>query len=242
MIRPAAGSIASHFRNAHGLECTRMPSSSSGRRRAATSFVAALSALSLSAGVASRAYADGDPASDVLAVQKLFLPTDAHVPIREQLQLSALLNQSSRNGYPLRVAIIGSQSDLGSVTALWGKPQTYARFLGGELGLVYHGTVLVIMPNGYGADVTAAGTRTASGEAQLPVPGQHLGDAAITAVERFAASAGTPLAPPNMQSRVVPHSASALPWLAFALGLIPLALAWGLSLRRQPLALHARQR
>jgi hypothetical protein len=206
------------------------------RRRVATSFAAALSALTVSAGIASRACADGDPASDVLAVQKLFLPTDAHIPVREQLELGALLTQSDRRGYPLRVAIVGSQSDLGSVTALWREPQAYARFLGSELGLVYHGTVLVVMPNGYGADVTAPGTRTASGETRLPLPGQRMGDAAIAAVERFAASAGAPLTTPDVRSQAVPHANSPLPWLVFGLGFIPLALAWGLSLRRQPFA------
>lgn len=212
-----------------------------GRHRAAKASVAALAALAMVGADASRAYADGDPASDVLAVQKLFLPTDADIPVRQQLQLSALLNESARKGYPLRVAIVGSPSDLGSVTAFWRRPETYARFLGSELALVFHGTVLVVMPNGYGADVTAPGTRTASGETRLPLPGQHLGSAAIAAVERFAASAGAPLTAPDVRTQAVAHSADVLPWLVFGLGFLPLALAWGLSLRRQPLNLGARR-
>ena len=203
--------------------------------------VTAILVLAGLAAAAPRAYADGDPASDVLAVQRLFLPTDAHVALRQQLQLSALLRESAHKGYPLRVAIIGSQNDLGSVTALWRRPQTYARFLGSELALVYHGTVLVVMPNGYGADVTALGTRTASGDTQLPLPEQHLGSAAIVAVERFAASAGAPVSVATVRIPTAPRATDALPWLVFGLGLIPLMLAWGFSLRRQPLRLRARR-
>ncbi len=193
------------------------------------------------AGVATPAYADGDPASDVLAVQKLFLPADANVPVRQQLQLNAMLGESARKGYPLRVAIVGSPEDLGSITGLWHRPEAYAQFLGRELALIYHGTVLVIMPNGYGSDVTAPGTRTATGTTQLPLPGQHLGSAAIAAVERLTESAGTPVTTPDVHTQVVSHPDDPAPWLVFVLGLLPLALAWVLSLRRQPLTLHIRR-
>jgi hypothetical protein len=213
--------------------------SKGGRHQAVRSVVVVLLALAVVAAAAPRARADGDPASDVLAVQKLFLPTDANIPVRQQLQLSALVNESARKGYPLRVAIVGSQSDLGSVTALWRRPETYARFLGRELALVYHGTVLVVMPNGYGADVTAPGTRTASGKTELPLPGQHLGSAAIVAVERFAASAGASVTAPDVRAQSVSHSADPLPWLVFGLGFAPLSLAWALSLRRRPLRTRA---
>jgi hypothetical protein len=214
---------------------------SDGCRHLATSLVIALVALLVLAAAAPLARADGDPASDVLAVQKLFLPADAGIPARQQLQLEALLNESARKGYPLRVAIVGSSIDLGSVSALWRRPEAYAHFLGSELTLLYHGTVLVVMPNGYGSDVTAPVARTATGETQLPLPAGHLGSAAITAVERFAASAGTPLTSPTVHLQTAPRAGSLLPWLVFALGFIPLILAWGASLRRQPLALRLRQ-
>jgi hypothetical protein len=210
--------------------------SSDGCRRLLTWFAIALFVLVALAGAAARAYADGDPASDVLAVQNLFLPVDAGIPAGDRLELTDLLDQSARRGYPLRVAIVGSPSDLGSVTALWRRPETYARFLGSELALVYHGTVLVVMPNGYGSDVTAAGTRTASGETRLPLPARHLGSAAIAAVERFATSARTPLTPPTARPQAVPRETDVLPWLVFGLGFPPLILAWGLSLKRRPLS------
>jgi hypothetical protein len=197
--------------------------------------------LAVLMGSAASASADGDPASDVLAVQKLFLPADARIPVSQQLQLSALLSDSARKGYPLRVAIVGTESDLGSVTALWRQPETYARFLGKELALVFHGTVLVVMPNGYGAALTTPRTRHASGEAQLPVPGRQLGSAAIAAVERLAASAGKPVAARQVHPHTVAQTTDALPWLVFGLGFVPLALAWGMSLKRQPLTVRTRQ-
>jgi hypothetical protein len=206
-------------------------------RRLSASIAIAISALLVLAMAVPRAYADGDPASDVLASQRLFLPTDADVPASEQL----LLKESAHEGYPLRVAIVGSASDLGSVTQLWRRPETYAHFLGAELALIYHGTVLVVMPNGYGSDVTASGVRTASGETQLPLPDKHFGVAAIAAVERFAKGAHTPLTARAVHTSVTPRPTGPLPWLVFGLGLLPLIGAWGLSLRRQPLTLRSRR-
>ncbi|MBV8430338.1 MAG: hypothetical protein JO244_04200, partial [Solirubrobacterales bacterium] len=96
------------------------------------------------------ALADGDPASDVLATQTLFLPQDAQVPLAEQAQLARLLQEAARSGYQIRLALIASPSDLGSITELWRQPATYASFLGQELSLTYRGLLVVIMPNGFG--------------------------------------------------------------------------------------------
>ena len=75
----------------------------------------------------------------VLATQSLFLPQDAGVPAGRQAQLISLLATAQRSGVPLRVAVIASATDLGSVTELWSQPRLYARFLGQELSLVYRG-------------------------------------------------------------------------------------------------------
>lgn len=222
---------------AHTQQFTR--SSVSVRRGAALAVAAGILALVAFALAAPLARADGDPASDVLADQRLFLPVDANIPIRQQLQLNGLLEQTAAKGYPLRVAIVATPNDLGSVTALWRRPRTYARFLGSELAFVFHGTVLVVMPNGYGVDVTSSGTRTASGEAELPLPGRHLGSAAITAVERFATSAGAPVAPASVTSPAIARPTSLLPWVVFILGLLTVGLAWGASLRRRPVRLRS---
>ena len=83
------------------------------------------------------AAADGDPGSDVLVYQPLFLASDAGISVAEQVKLGQLLEGAERAGFPIRVAIIAGLSDLGAVTQLWREPQAYARFLGIELSDTY---------------------------------------------------------------------------------------------------------
>jgi hypothetical protein len=109
--------------------------------------VLVLTALLLSAGAAR---ADGDPASDYLYTQKVFLPFDVKAPKAAQQALIGTVEGATRAGFPIRVAVIGSAYDLGAVPSLWRKPQTYARFLGAELAFVYKQRLLVVMPNGFG--------------------------------------------------------------------------------------------
>lgn len=119
--------------------------------RSFTSVLVAFVIVALAlASVPGSALADGDPASDVLVTQQLFLPWDAGLTSRDQAEIGASLKAAGREGYPLRVALIASASDLGSVSALWDEPQGYADFLGEELSLVYRGTLLVVMPDGFG--------------------------------------------------------------------------------------------
>jgi cytochrome oxidase Cu insertion factor (SCO1/SenC/PrrC family)/thiol-disulfide isomerase/thioredoxin len=99
---------------------------------------------------ASVARADGDPGSDVLVYQNLYFGTDAGLSVQRQAELGALLKAAAQAGFPVRVAIIASPFDLGSVTGLWRQPRTYARFLGYELSLAYKQRLLVVMPNGFG--------------------------------------------------------------------------------------------
>ena len=86
--------------------------------------IASTAILALACGsFATAARADGDPASDVLATQALFLPQDGGIPIGQQSQLTGLLQAAAQSGYPIRVAIIASKADLGSVTELWRQPR-----------------------------------------------------------------------------------------------------------------------
>jgi len=101
------------------------------------------------------ARADGDPASDVLATQDTFIPRDAALEPAAQRQLEATVAAAAASGYPIRVALIASPSDLGSVSALWQRPAAYARYLGEELSLLYHGAILVVMPGGVGFQARA---------------------------------------------------------------------------------------
>jgi cytochrome oxidase Cu insertion factor (SCO1/SenC/PrrC family)/thiol-disulfide isomerase/thioredoxin len=112
--------------------------------------VVMLTLLAVLAPCASIARADGDPGSDVLVYQRLFIASDAGVSVKQQLELGALLRAAGRAHFPVRVAIISSRYDLGAVTGLWHQPRAYARFLGIELSLAYKGRLLVVMPNGFG--------------------------------------------------------------------------------------------
>jgi len=107
--------------------------------------VAAAAALAAPA-----ALADGDPASDVLLTQSVFVPYGAPVSPAVVTQLETVVKRAKAAGYPIKVAIVRVPYDLGAVTSLYGKPQVYAKFLGRELTFLYRGRLLVVMPQGYG--------------------------------------------------------------------------------------------
>jgi len=96
------------------------------------------------------ALADADPASDVLYSQKVFYSYDQLPSDAAQKRLNQVVASATKAGYPVRVALIANPADLGGVTALWGKPHQYARFLSLELGFVYKGSLVVVMPAGLG--------------------------------------------------------------------------------------------
>jgi hypothetical protein len=99
---------------------------------------------------ADAARADGDPASDVLVVDTISVPFAAKLPKPLEDNLRLATREAQKAGYPIRVALIEQPSDLGAVPSLFGKPQTYAEFLWQELSFVYKGTLLVVMPEGFG--------------------------------------------------------------------------------------------
>jgi hypothetical protein len=106
--------------------------------------------LAVAGSFSATALADGDPAADILLDTTVFFPQDAKVPKQDQAALLALTKRAQAAGAPVRVAIISSQYDLGTVTALFAKPQQYAEYLSKELELGYHGRVVVVMPQGVG--------------------------------------------------------------------------------------------
>jgi len=191
---------------------------------------------------AGSARADGDPASDVLATQSLFLPQDAGIPVGQQSQLSGLLDAAARSGYPIRAAIIASRTDLGSVTELWRQPATYARFLGQELSLVYRGPLLVVMPDGYGFYRQAGplpATQSVLGGLREPVSGAALGTATLTAVERLAGASGYTIPiPPATATTTASGGHDTIAVIALAIGAALIAVAWTASLRVRPARLR----
>ncbi len=193
------------------------------------------------------ALADGDPASDVLVAQSVFLPQDGGIGAIQQERIAAVLGSAQRQGLAVRVALIATPSDLGSIGQLWRMPVSYARFLGEELSLVFHGTLLVVMPNGLGVyRVGGVPTAVQSAVASLPAPGSGsaMGTAAVTAVQRLAAASGHRLSVGEVSAPRPASSSSVIggliAWLAFALGAALIAVAWTVSLRARPARPHQR--
>ena len=140
-----------------------------------------------------QARADGDPASDYLIELALFLPADANVPAPDRRTLGAVLRQAAQRGFPIRVAVIWRPDDLGSVSALWQKPEQYARFLAAEITYFYRGRLLVVMPGGFGFAHPEHETATeAALLAGIPIAGSPAGlaRAATRAVQTLAAARG----------------------------------------------------
>jgi len=140
------------------------------------------------------ALANGDPASDYLLVQSVFLPFNAKIDPNVTARLSDTVRAASRAGYKVRVALIGSRYDLGTAFSLYNKPERYARFLGLELSFQFRDHLLVVMPNGFGTSIGGKpdprGLRALKG---LPGPGKDAtkqAEAATTAIRRMAAASG----------------------------------------------------
>jgi len=140
------------------------------------------------------ARANGDPASDYLLVQSVFLPFNAKVDPKATKQLAGTIRAADTAGYKIRVAVIGSRYDLGTAFSLYNKAQKYAEFLGLELSFQYRDHLLVVMPNGYGSSI--GGKPDAKGIAvveKLPPPGKEATkqvEGATAAIRKLAAASG----------------------------------------------------
>jgi hypothetical protein len=161
----------------------------------------ALAVLVASLAVVPAAFADGDPASDYLITQPSFAPFGNNTSTAKAKELAGLLLDAKAKGFPLKVAVIASTYDLGSVPGLFRQPQKYASFLGQEDYYFFKDELLVVMPNGYGLYKAKTGVPAADQEviAALPHPnttnGDDLIDAAEHAVQRLAAKRGLTVAP-----------------------------------------------
>ena len=93
------------------------------------------------------ARADGDPASDVLPIADVYTSYPAPSNAGD---LNAAVQKVYASGHRIKVAVIATRRDLGSIPSLFGKATAYASFLGQELGPFYSGPLLIVMPSGYG--------------------------------------------------------------------------------------------
>jgi cytochrome oxidase Cu insertion factor (SCO1/SenC/PrrC family) len=204
-------------------------------RRVSIALVAAAALLGC---LSTTARADGDPASDYLYTQWAFVP--AEMSAAQQAGLKETVHAARVAGYPIKVAVIGSSYDLGSITPLWRKPATYARFLGTELSFRYHGVLLIAMPNGFGVyhDKRSTAVETKTLQSIHIAPGSAgLVSAAVSAVKRLAAAAGHPIRVSPAASLPTPSGSRGVDVsevIALAIGSLMILAAWIFSLRLRP--------
>ena len=159
--------------------------------------LAAAAALAALVGVttSTAARADGDPASDVLYFQDVFLPY-AQPSVDVARQLTETVAAANRAGFRIKVAVIQSEQDLGSVPSLFNRQELYARFLGAELRLFYRDRLLVVMPAGFGiyhdGQPVDRETKTLAGVAIASPDSDGLTGAATAAVTALRGTIGTP--------------------------------------------------
>jgi len=181
------------------------------RRFAALVFVVLAAAVALQPVAPARA--DGDPCSDYLLVGSLCPPNNPR-PSQPQIdRTQKTIDAAKQGGYAIRVAVIGSPTDLGSVPVFFGRPAPYAKFLDAELQSAWTGKLLVVMAAGYGVrDHTKpypAGVKALKG---LPPPASGTPDAlmaaATVAVRKLAASEGVNVPVIPLAKTVTPPPAS----------------------------------
>jgi hypothetical protein len=164
--------------------------------RTVTVVALALAVVALASGMGvTSAWADGDPASDMLLAQNVFFPYTPPVSPGLQNELNRATAEMQRAREPLKIAIIASKADLGAITPLFGEPRAYASFLGAEIGSSAGHPLLVVMADGYGTAGLSAAAKDAV--AALPPPpstqSDALATAALQAARKVAAANGHPL-------------------------------------------------
>lgn len=207
------------------------------RRVALLSALTAVSMLALA--LPAGALAHGDPASHYLEVDQLY-PGFANRPSQAvELQLLGLLEAARKDGYPIKVGIVGSPDDLTEDPSMFTRPQAYAEYVSSLLGAPnVKAPILIVSPNGLGiAGVrrqdshTLPVTRAAAKRLGAPISvsrradGDELARAAMQAVRRIARAGGHALPadvpPAKVLSPTPRHGSSSgigglLPFIVFA--------------------------
>jgi hypothetical protein len=202
------------------------------RRPAALAIASALVSLAL---LPASAHADGDPASDVLLFQPTYLPYQPKVPKSVADGLTETLKKARAKGYPLKVAVIATQNDLGAVPAFFAKPQEYADHLQREIAFNKPEPLLIVMPNGYGSADAGDTADTVLADLDPPAEpsGDALGRAAIDATLALAEAAGKAVPAPKLPPPSGEEEESGTsPAIIFGVPVLLLALAGGLAMLR----------
>ncbi len=189
-----------------------------------------LAACAAAAFAPASAHGNGDPASDVLLVRNVFFPYQKPSSSLEGALEQSLREASRTAGLHLKVAVIGTKTDLGLEPSFFGRPQAYARFLDSEISFNQPQALLVVMPAGFGA-IPASLT---GGLASTHVVGDEGSDglvrSAILAVVALARAKGHPIASPKLGASSSSSSPPAL--LVFGVPVLLLALGGLVATRR----------
>jgi hypothetical protein len=195
-----------------------------------------LVAIALFCVLGGTARADGDPASDYLLGTQVFIPFDLKIPKASQQELTSLVHDTNASGYTIRVALIGSAYDMGSVTSLWLKPKPYAKFLGTELTFVYKNRLLVVMPNGFGFNRpghSPANEYATLSKIKIGSGAMGLLNAASTGVQKLAAASGVTVKRNGDSSGGHSMADDRIKIIVAAVALLAVAIALRLLLRRK---------
>jgi hypothetical protein len=210
----------------------------------------ALLALLLFFALVPSAAANGDPASDILLTDDVFFPYAPPVSERLKTALKDVLKEARRSGYPMKVALINTEADLGAYPQLFNQPAAYSELLARELSTLNpHGDplkeahLLIVMPGGFGGANLGEGVDRALAEVTINPDGgsDGLAQAAMAAVARIATENGHPTDVPPEATLTLSDSekgsgggTSALVFLAPALLLFAgLFIAGRISARRK---------
>ena len=154
------------------------------------------------------AAAHGDPSGHYLETQSLYPAFTNQASQAVELQLRGVLDAVGAKGYPVKVAMLGSESDIPDEPWMLRTPQRYAERLGAQLEQArkLEAPLVVITPYGFGVTGRAMrGTRFGplSREAARSLvrgldvrpraTGDELARGAMLAVRRIAAKGGRPL-------------------------------------------------
>jgi hypothetical protein len=163
------------------------------RRIAALSVAAMLLA-------APAAFADGDPASDVLLSQPYYLPYQPLVSKATTAKVKKVVAATEKAKLPMKIAVIATPTDLGAVPDLFGRPQQYAGFLYSEVQPAFTGQqfgLVVVMPAGIGLAGTIDQPKLSSAVRDVAISSGEDSDglalAGAVAMEKIAKAAGKPI-------------------------------------------------
>ena len=148
------------------------------------------------------AFAHGDASTHYLETGSFYPGFGARASQATELQLMGLLDAAKQAGYPMKVSILGDESDVDGKPEMLKRPQKYADFVATELkrsNIPLAAPVVIVSP--YGVGVAGPGA-----EKLAITPGddgEQLAAAATTAIRQLARAAGHPL-PATVKPAAVP--------------------------------------